>query len=375
MRIGMDVTPLLGAATGIGRYVASLLDALTSSEPDDEVRGLAFTVRSRSGLAQRLPPGARVVGPPAPARLLQRVWGRSELLPVTWLGGRVDVFHATNFVLPPTSGVAGVVTVHDLSFLRTPHTVDTATAAYTQLVPRSIARAAVVITPSNAVAEEVREAYGVDPDRLVVTRLGVAPSWSAAAPPSPARRGRLGLPEDYYVFSGSLEPRKNLPLLLEAHRRLRASDPSTPALVLMGPPGWGPRLDLSGLDDGSVVLTGYLDEDDLLSTVAGARLLVYPSMYEGFGLPPLEAFACGVPVVASDLAVVREVVGDDPELVSLVAPGELEALTSAIHDRLTGSDPTGAPGRRRDLAAGFTWHRTAQETRRAYERALQVTGR
>jgi glycosyltransferase involved in cell wall biosynthesis len=370
----MDVTPLLGTVTGVGRYVASLVEALAGSGQVDVVRGTAFTVRSRAALAERLPADVEVAGPPVPARALQRLWSRTELLPVTWLSGAVDVFHGTNFVLPPTGRAAGVVTVHDLSYLRTPHTVDAASLAYRQLVPRSVARAAVVCTPSEAVAEEVREAYRLPADRVVATPLGVSPAWAAARPPDEARRRRLGLPRDYYVFSGSLEPRKNLPLLLEAHRRLRAENPDVPALVLMGPPGWGPRLDLSGLEPGAVVLTGYLADDDLRSTVSGARLLAYPSAYEGFGLPPLEAFACGVPVVASDLPVVREVVGTDAGMASLVPPGDVDALASALDVRLAGPDAPDAAGRRRARAAEFSWQRTAAATRAVYARAAGLTG-
>jgi glycosyltransferase involved in cell wall biosynthesis len=372
----MDVTPLLGATTGVGRYVASLIDSLAqagSTADGDAVRGTAFTLRNRAALPGRMPPRTSLAGPPVPARLLQRLWSRSDLVPVTWLSGPVDVFHGTNFVLPPTGGAAGVVTIHDLSYLRTPHTVNDASLAYRELVPRSIRRAAVVCTPSQAVADEVSETYRVPPDRIAVTPLGVVSSWATAQPLDDAQRRRLGLPRDYYVFSGSLEPRKNLPLLLEAQRRLRAADPQFPTLVLMGPPGWGPRLDLLDLAPDAVILTGYLDDEVLHRTVAGARLLVYPSAYEGFGLPPLEAFACGVPVVASDLPVVREVIGADPELVGLVPPGDVDALTEAVHARLTTSDPRDAANRRRAHAADFTWARTAQLTRRAYALAQQLT--
>jgi glycosyltransferase involved in cell wall biosynthesis len=122
-----------------------------------------------------------------------------------------------------------------------------------------------------------------------------------------------------------------------------------------------------------VRLTGYLADEDLRSVVAGSRALVYPSLYEGFGLPPLEAFACGVPVIASDLPVTREVVGDDRELSGLVPPGDLDALVDALHRQLTSAEPPGLATRRRAHASAFTWARTAKRTRDAYLRA--VTGR
>ena len=367
----MDVTPLLGTPTGIGRYVRSLLTELAGpgNDAQDDVRGVAFTVRRRGDLDERLPAGARLVGPPLPARALQTLWSRAEFPAVTAVSGRLDVFHGTNFVLPPTGRAAGVVTVHDLSFLRTPQTVTRASLAYRTLVPRSIARAGAVIVPSAAVAAEVAEEYQDAADRIAITPLGVDQEWFGAHPPDEGDRRRLGLPGDYLVFSGSLEPRKNLAILLAAHRRLCARDPDWPPLVLMGPPGWGPELDLEGLPPGAVRLTGYLADDDLRSAVAGARALVYPSLYEGFGLPPLEAFACGVPVIASDLPVTREVVGDDPQLSRLVPPGDLDALVDALERQVGTTEDPVVPARRRRRAAGFTWAATADRTREAYRRA------
>jgi glycosyltransferase involved in cell wall biosynthesis len=379
LRIGLDVTPLLGRRTGIGRYVGSLLAALAApadspdgAGPDEPLvlRGVALTVRARGELPGRLPTGVHVRPVPAPARALQALWTRSDLFPVTALSGRVDVFHGTNFVLPPTGRAAGVVTVHDLSFLHSPQTVSRASLAYRSLVPRSLGRAAVVCVPSQAVATEITDAYGVPPDGVVVTPLGVDPAWGEAVPADAALRGRLGLPEEYLVFSGSLEPRKNLPLLIEAQRILRDGDARWPPLVLIGPEGWGPELDLRGLPEGAVRFTGYLEDDDLQRVVAGARALVYPSLYEGFGLPPLEAFACGVPVVASDLPVTREVVGDDPELSRLVPVGDLDALVAALREQVATAEGPDVPARRRARAAGFTWSRTAARTREAYERAV-----
>jgi glycosyltransferase involved in cell wall biosynthesis len=373
VRLALDTTPLLGPRTGVGRYVGSLtreLAAAAQAGDPDELLGVAFTARGRRALPGQLPPGFRAVGPPAPARLLQRVWSRSELVPVTLLTGRVDVFHATNFVLPPTGRAAGVVTVHDLSFLRRPGTVTPASRAYRELVPRSIRRARMVLTPSRAVAAEVSEAYGLAPDRIAVTHLGVDREWFDAAPPDAGLRRRLGLPERWFVFVGNLEPRKNLPLLLDAYRALLAQHPDAPGLVLVGPPGWGPALDLRGIPAQQLVFTGYQTDLELRSLVAGATALVYPTTYEGFGLPPLEAFAAGIPVIASDLPVVREVVGDEPGTAVLLPVGDAAALTAALAARLDGDDPAGAAEARRRRARAFSWAATAAATRAAYARAL-----
>jgi glycosyltransferase involved in cell wall biosynthesis len=300
---------------------------------------------------------------------MQQLWRVSPAPSITTLVGRVDVFHGTNFVLPPVGRAAGVVTVHDLSFLRTPHTVSTASQAYRELVPRSVQRAAVVVTPSRAVADEVAATYGIGPDRLAVTPLGVGVEWFMTARPDTAVKKRLGLPERYLLFVGALEPRKNLPVLLEAYRLLLAQVPDAPSLVLAGPKGWGPALSTHGIPPDRVVFPGYRGDDELRTTVAGAEALVYPSAYEGFGLPPLEAFACGVPVVASDLPVTEEVIGTDGALADRVAVGDAEALAAALVARVTQPDPTGAAEARRARARQFTWEATARATLAAYERA------
>ncbi len=206
MRVGLDATPLLGTRTGIGRYTGSLLQALADLG-EDELVATAFTLRGR---LTGLPDGVAVRARPAPARGLQEAWARSELPPVEWLAGRLDVFHATNFVLPP-SRAAGVVTVHDLAFLHHTGTVSTASARYRALVPRSVRRARVVVTPSEAVAEQVRDAYAPDVPVVAVPH-GVDAAWSQ---PQPRPQG---LPAEYVLFVGTLEPRKDLRTLLAAHR-------------------------------------------------------------------------------------------------------------------------------------------------------------
>ena len=350
MRVGLDGTPLLGARTGIGRYTASLLTAL--AEGPDELVATAFTLRGRGGLV--VPPGVEVRARAVPARGLHEAWARTPWPPVEWLAGRMDVFHATNFVLPPLRRARGVVTVHDLAFLRMTETVSSASARYRALVPRSVRRASVVVTPSEAVADQVREAYAPAVPVVAVPH-GVAPGWSGAQPPSPDLRARLGLPSSYVLFVGTLEPRKDVRTLLAAHSLL----PDAPPLVLVGPPGWGEQVDVRG-----AVTPGYLDDEALRPVVAGASALVLPSRDEGFGLPLLEALAAGTPVVASDLPVLREVGGDQ---VAYAAVGDAEAFADALQAVL---DRPGDAAARRAHAARFTWAASAEGHRRAYTLAL-----
>jgi glycosyltransferase involved in cell wall biosynthesis len=394
VRVGLDATPLLGPRTGVGRYVAGLAGALAGlAGPEPESVALVpFSWRGTGDLPAAAPAGPRIRHGRrrAPARLLQAAWGRLPWPPVEWLSGPVDVFHATNFVAPPTRRAATVITIHDLTYLKYPEMVTDASARYRHLVPRALGRGAVVCTPTAAVATEVAEEYDLPPERLVVTPLGVDETWRQATPADPAWLAGQGLPDRYLLFVGSQEPRKNLPTLLAAYRALlpararvvetgptvtEGAGPSTrtattgiPPLVLVGPPGWGATLNTDGLPLGAVHTPGYLPEPDLARVVAGAAALVFPSWYEGFGLPALEALACGTPVVAADLPALREVLGDQAEL---VAPGDPATLADAIARTL--EDPGGEDARaaRRARAAGFTWENCAQATLLAYRLALE----
>jgi glycosyltransferase involved in cell wall biosynthesis len=356
VRLGIDATPLLGQRTGIGNYVAGLLDGLREVATPPEVVLTAFTWRGVDGLPSEYAKAPRRFS----ARLLQEAWMRADWPPVEALSGRVDVFHGTNFVLPPTRRAAGVLSIHDLTYEHHADTVAAATLRYRTLVPRALRRGAYVLALTETVAGEIRDHYGVPAERVGVARPGVAAEWFEPPPPLPP-----GLPDEYVLFVGNREPRKNLPVLLRAMAALR---PGAPPLVLVGPPGWGPALDASGLPESAVVVPGYLSHDDLRSVVAHARLLAFPSRYEGFGLPPVEAFATGTPVVASDLPVLREVLA---EHATYATEGDADALAEAIGTVLANGGPTTVEARRTH-AATYTWRRCAEEAMAGYEQAVAL---
>ena len=364
MRIGLDGTPLLGPRTGIGRYVEGLLTGL--ADGPDELVLTAFTWRGAEPLDAI--PGVRVRHRRAPARLLQRSWETLSWPPTEMLCGPVDVFHGTNYVLPPSRRAAGVVTVHDLSFLHHADTVERATLRFQQLVPRSLARARAVCVLSETLATEVCDQYGVARDRVVVTRPGVGPAFTAAEPAPADWLEARGLPPEYAVFVGSREPRKGLPVLLQAWARLW-NEGAAPPLCLVGPPGWGRAVDLSGLPAEAVRIPGFLLDADLPAVLASARLLAMPSRYEGFGIPPLEALATGTPVVVSDLPVFRENLGTHARY---AAVGDADALAEALHAVLAAGPGTASDRQaRRDHAATFTWQACAAAARTAYALARE----
>ncbi|ABK52193.1 glycosyl transferase, group 1 [Acidothermus cellulolyticus 11B] len=364
VHVTLDATPLLGIRTGVGHYVAQLAAALAARD-DVRLTLTAFTWRGRLNRLPDLPPGAAVRARRAPARALRLAWRLSNLPPVERICGRADVFHGTNFVLPPARSAAGVVTIHDLAFLLYPDTVDAKSREYRVLVPRALQRARVVVVPSRAIADDLTAAYGFPRDRVVVTPLGVDAAWFTATPPGRELRERYRIPARYVLFIGTLEPRKNLPVLLQAHRLARAGNPQVPPLVVVGAAGWG-DVPVDTADDGSVVRTGYLPHDVVRSLTAGAAAVVIPSRYEGFGLPALEAFACGTPVVASDIPALREVTGG---LARYVPVSDAEALAEALCAISDDAADDAGRSARRTWAATFTWDRCADLTVAAYRQA------
>lgn len=353
MRVVLDATPLLGQRTGVGTYVHHLVQGLS------ELDGVDLTLTAFSGRARRpteLPVGVAWRHCAVPARVLRGAWMRASVPRVEWLVGRHDVFHGTNFVLPPTRS-AGVVTIHDLSYERFPELVSAASLQYRVLVPRGLRTAAAVVTPSATVRDEVIEQYRLPPERVFVTPLGVADAWLSAQRLDDDRRTELGVPHEYVAFIGTREPRKNLRKLLTAHRAYWQAGGRT-SLVLVGAAGWA---DLRP-GDGTVVLP-HLPEADVRGIVAGARALAFPSLYEGFGLPVLEAMAAGTSVICSDIPVLREVAGVHAQFVD---PQDADAWSHALET----ARPPADPGPARDWAATFTWARCAESTAATYAKAV-----
>jgi len=365
MRIALDATPLLGQRSGVGNYVRGLLDGL--AELDDGPDALLTLFSIRGSVPGPLPARTRPAPRRAPARLLRRTWTRWGWPPAEVLTGRVEVFHGTNFMLPPLARAGGLVTVHDLAYLRFRETVTGDAAQYAELVPAALRRGAGVLAVSRAMAEEISAEYSLSEDRITVAHHGVDPAWALARPLAREDRERLGLPERYVLFMGNLEPRKNLGLLVRAHGAARVEDPSVPPLVLVGPSGWGDRWQGALPDPRNVVMAGYLADDVLRSVVAGAAAVCMPSLYEGFGLPVLEALAAGRPVLASDIPAHREVAQGHA---TLLRPDDADAWAQALG--ALGRDDECAPehvAERRAHAAGFTWRKSAEAHVRAYRSA------
>jgi len=363
LSVAFDATPLLGRPTGVGAFCSGALEGL-GRRHDVAVSAFAVSWRRRQGIDALLPPGVGAARRPMPARPLHAAWARLEVPPVEWFVGDVDVVHGSNFVVPPTRRAARVVTVHDLTVSLYPELCDAPTLAYPRLIRRAVAHGAWVHTPSAYVAAEVVAELGVDPARVRAVHHGVPGLAGAPGVPLPAAAmstGAVGirLPDGcgrYVVAIGTIEPRKDYPLLVRAFAPVAATHPDT-ALVIVGSDGWGSERFTEALASSPVrdrvVRPGYLDDPTLAAVLRGAALLAYPSRYEGFGLPPLQAMAAGVPVVATAAGAIPEVVGDGALLVD---PGDADGLAERMAQVLDGGAEVDAlvdRGRLRSL--DFTW--------------------
>ena len=324
LRVAIDATSLLGVRTGIGNVTAGLVNSL-AGRPDVEVVAYAITWHGRDSLRQSLPASVRSGTRPFPARLTRSLWPRLRWPRVETWTGPVDVLHATNFVAPPTRSPV-LLTVADLSYLLYPELCSGDVLHFPRLVQVALDRGATVHVYSAFVAAQVRDHYGLPEDRVVEVAPGLGPPRRGDAGDGQRRADATR----YVLALGTVEPRKNLPALVRAFDRLAAHDP-TVVLVVAGPDGPGGPAFTAALDAAQhrdrVHRLGWLDDRARDDLVAGAAVLAYPSLYEGFGLPPLEAMQTGVPVVASTAGSLPEVLGD---AALLVDPADDDALADAL---------------------------------------------
>lgn len=385
LRLAFDATPCLGNLTGVGAFANEVLHRAAARE-DLAVSAFAISWRGRAQLAAACPPGVQVVRRPMAARPLRLAWSRTDQPPLEWWTGPIDVVHGPNFVVPPTRHAARLVTVHDLTPVRFPELCTRDTLAYPTLVARAIRAGAWVHTPSQFVADEVLAHFDIDPGRVVAIPNGVAPALPATATgltttqaPRDLTVGRvLTSPDPYVLALGTIEPRKDLPALVEAFGHLADERPDL-RLVVAGPDGWGLDAFTAALARSHhrdrITRVGWVGAEDRAALLHGAAALAYPSRYEGFGLPPLEAMAAGVPVVATDAGALPEVLGDDAVLVSAQALADdrvagIRALADALTVLLDEPDDLRATriaaGRAR--AERYRWDVTADALAGLYHR-------
>jgi glycosyltransferase involved in cell wall biosynthesis len=378
MRITLDLSPAVHRHAGLGRYASELMAAMLASAPEHEYSAVYY---APEGHERPAPPLDQV--PAQALRMGAKPWRLSVLL-ADYLGVGMDrwvragdVFHATDHLLPPFKHSRTVFTIHDLIYLFYPqYHLPLNRWFLTLMLPRFLRRADAVIAVSEHTRRDVMKHMRIPEEKITVIYEGANPAYRPLNDPAAvaAVRARYGVPERYILFFGTIEPRKNLAALLGAYHALLAQPGEWPALVIAGRKGWlyepvFARVQALGLAE-RVRFTDWVAEADAPALMNGAELFVYPSLYEGFGLPPLEAMACGVPVVASSASSIPEIVGDAG---LLVPPTDEAALMEAMQAALT--DPalrTHMRARGLARAKQFTWEAAARATLKVY--ASVVTG-
>ena len=374
--VGINATALLSTRTGIGQYVYNLCKELGDLENVDP----RFFYGHNWTDALRQDPAPTIAAVKASLRkYIPHAHAISRILTqARFTGGLmrrpVDLYHDPNYIAYRFRGPT-VITVHDLSWIRHPQThpkerLDTMTRYF----PRSLAQAVAIVTDCEFVKHELIDVFGVDPSRVYPVLLGVSPAFR----PHAAAECRDVLAEHelaygrYFLSVGTLEPRKNIPTLIDAFCALPASTQARCPLVLVGIRGWlTSRIEekLKPLiSKGLIRLLGYVPDEQMPMLYSGAAAFVFPSLYEGFGLPPLEAMACGVPVIVSNSSSLPEVVGDAG---ISIEPLDVDAIADAMRRVLEDERLADDLSRRGTARAiDFTWRRTAEQTAAVYSNVL-----
>jgi glycosyltransferase involved in cell wall biosynthesis len=375
--VGIDYTAAYEQGAGIGRYVRELIRALAAYDCETPYRLFVAGATQIS-----LPPAPGPNFDWSPTRItplwFARLWHRLQVpLPVETFTGRLALYHATDFTLPPTlPGVRTLLTVHDLSFVRAPETTTPVLKAYLdRVVPRSARRADHVLADSQATKDDLIELYGTPPEKITVLLSGVTSNFAPVTDTETRRdvRQRYQIPDNPYIFSvGTVQPRKNYTRLAKALAAL-GSDYQDIHLVIAGGRGWLDSPIYQMIRDLKLTdrthFIGFARDEDLPALYSGAECLAYPSLYEGFGFPVLEAMRCGTPVVTSTVSSIPEVAGD---AALLVDPYNVDALADALRQLISDQElRAGLITKGFKQAAWFTWERSAQQLRTVYQQVVE----
>ncbi len=375
MRILVDYTSGIAQSAGIGRYTRNLVDAMLRLDHEDK-----FTLFSadKPSVSRGFPsaPNVRTVVGPISNKRMTTLWHRFRApLPIDAIAGAADVFHSPDFSLPPVARARTVVTIHDLAFITNPEcSVPSLRDYLLRVTPRAVQRADRIIAVSQRTAEDLVKLMGAPKEKITTIYLGVDPGLKRVDDFTRLTEvaNQYGLRGPFILAVGTIEPRKNYERLIQAFAMVQGK-PGAPAhLVIVGRKGWlyesvFETLEGSRLGD-SVRILENVPDSDLAAFYSMASMLVTPSLYEGFGIPPVEAMAYGLPVIVSDGGSLPEIVGD----AGMVVPAkDVDALAGAML-RVTTDKTLRAEMSRRSLARAqrFDWGAAARATLVVYRDAL-----
>ena len=376
MRIGIDITPAVNQPnTGIGRYTQRLVEHIASLEPAYDY----CLVHSSNGKAQN-PLHEKLAGHNISSRRIAHSKRQTRTL---WLLshklhfgvdpslGKLDLFHATDTCGPYLNNIGLVSTVHDIAFFSLPDTASPLNRYYLRsTIQASLKRSARVIAVSNSTKRDLIRLFDVPEEKIRVVHPGIDESFIPVAPNLLEEiRAKYSLTSPFILFVGAIEPRKNLASLIAVYNALVRESLINHSLVIAGARGWSSEpifklVQELGMD-GKVIFTGEVAEEELPALYSAADLFVFPSLYEGFGFPPLEAMACGTPTIVSDVSSLPEIVGDAALKVTPQKHKELAETIRAVLENYTLQHELVAKGLQQ--AKKFSWKKTAKETLNVYQ--------
>jgi glycosyltransferase involved in cell wall biosynthesis len=373
MKIGIDGIPLAQVKTGIGHYTFEIAHCLSAGHESDQFQLVSHLPFEPGAInTDTNPENLKFIH--APVNAATKHWWTIGL-PLYLRRHSLDLFHGTNYDIPVWGGRPTVLTIHDLSLLLFPETHEERRVNRAKRRLPVMARLATkIIVPTESVRSEVMEHLKMDPNKIVV--VAEAPRRCFQPIPREAAESilrRLGVEDSFILYVGAIEPRKNLITLVKAFEEIYRTSQLRPQLVIAGPRGWLSDelfhyFAQSAVKD-RLLLTGYLGDEELRALYSTCAVMNFPALYEGAGLPPLEAMACGAPVVTSDARAVVEMVGDGARV---VAAKDEQALASALVELLTDAPVRLELAQRGIRRAGqFTWERAAEKTYEVYLEAIE----
>ena len=372
MKVCVDIQSAVTQRAGIGRYTRALVHHLGATAGDDRLelfyfdfkrRGAAFDAPGAMHRAVRWCPGAAA----------QACWKYVGWPPFEWFAGKADLYHFPNFILPPLRTTRAVVTIHDASFVRFPQFAEEKNLAYLSARIRdTVRRARAILTISHFSAGEICSSLDVEPERVFAVYPGIGPEFRR--PDEDRLRAdltTLGLMDAPYLLTvGTLEPRKNIPLAIDVFERMPWFHGQ---LIVAGMKGWKCRPTLERMHNSpraaDIRHIEYVPDAQLPSLYAGATLFLFPSFYEGFGFPPLEAMACGTPVLSSAGGSLPEVLGSGAVVLDSMDPGRWATEAEQLI-----TDPArrnALEQRGRIQASSYSWTEAARKTWNVYRRVVE----
>ncbi len=380
MRIGIDVRPMVSEGTGVGSYALNLIKNIASLDSNNNYTLFSNSFKDRISLESlHLPLNFKLKDYWVPNRILRGLWNYISYPPIESFVGDVDIFHSPHSIPIPVRKAKLIVTIHDLYFLKYPDMVGRDVIEdHRRLSTNYLIKVRKIITVSDNSKKDIIELFDVNPEKITVIYEGVDDIFRVVNEDTSLEnvRKKYRLPHEFILFIGTISPRKNPGGLIESISILRKRGLKDISLIMIGPEGFKAgevlRLIYERNIEDSVRHIGYVPYEDMPYIYNMASLLVYPSLYEGFGLPPLEAMACGVPVIASNISSIPEILGDAALLVDPYNPGEIaDYIEKILNDESLRSSHI-EKGLKK--AASYSWEDTAKKVLKVYEEIKENNG-